>query len=126
MLTKQQLTQQILNQLPVDDRPSFELALKSWWQDIREDSGLRLSMSGYDAFKFLKIDQYEFDFVKVLSPSFLMTLDRKLDCPYYLKAGKTTKLIMFGSKQAVMYSLYGDINRFISAITHAPDVYNRE
>ena len=113
MPNKQQLTQQLLNQLPVDDRLSLEIALKSWWQDSRDDGGLRLSISGYDAFKFLSIEQYKFDFTKVLSPSLLMTLNRKLDCPYYLKAGKTPKLIIFGSQQAIMYAMYGDLEKFL-------------
>jgi hypothetical protein len=113
MPNKQELTQQLLTQLPADDRPSFEWALKSWWQDLRDDGGLRLSISGYDVFKFLSIEQYEFDFTKVLSPSLLMILNRKLDCPYYLKAGKTPKLIIFGSQQAIMYAMYGDLEKFL-------------
>jgi hypothetical protein len=113
MPSKQYLTQQLLNQLPADERPSFEQAMKSWWQDIRDDSGLRLSISGYDAFKFLKIELHDFEFNKALSPSLLMTLNRKLDCPYYLKVGKTPKLILFGSQQAVMYAMYGDMEKFL-------------
>jgi hypothetical protein len=113
MPSKPYLTQQLLNQLPVDDRPSFEQAMKSWWQDLRDDSGLRLSISGYDAFKFLKLDRHEFEFTNALSPSLLMILHRKLDCPYYLKVGKTPRLIMFGSQQAVMYAMYGDMEKFL-------------
>ena len=113
MPSKQYLTQQLLNQLPADERPSFEQAMKSWWQDIRDDSGLRLSISGYDAFKFLKIELHDFEFTKALSPSLLMTLNRKLDCPYYLKVGKTPKLVLFGSQQAVMYAMYGDMEKFL-------------
>jgi hypothetical protein len=113
MQNKQQLTQQLLNQLPSDVRPSFEQAIKSWWQDPRDDGGLRLSISGYDVFKFLAIEQYEFEFLKVLSPSLLMTLNRKLDCPYYIKAGKTPRLIMFGSQQAMMYAMYGNLEKFL-------------
>jgi len=113
MPSRSQLTQQLLNQLPADDRPSFEWALKSWWQDLRDDGGLRLSISGYDTFTCLSIEQYEFNFIKVLSPSLLMTLNRKLDCPYYLKAGKTPKLIIFGSQQAIMYAMYGDLEKFL-------------
>lgn len=113
MPNKSQLTQQLINQLPADESPDFEQALKSWWQDPRHDGGLRLSITGYDAFKFLKIDQYEYEFLKVLSPSVLMTLNRKLDCPYYLKAGKTPKLILFGSQQAIMYAMYGNLEKFL-------------
>ena len=115
MPDKQQLTQQLLNQLPADDRLGVELALKSWWQDPRDDGGLRLSISGYDVFKFLSIEQYEFefDFTIVLSPSLLMILNRKLDCPYYLKGGKNARLILFGSQAAMMYAMYGDMEKFL-------------
>ena len=113
MPSKQYLTQQLLNQLPADERPGVEDALKSWWQDPRDDSGLRLSISGYDVFKFLKIEQHEFEFSKALSPGLLMTLNRKLDCPYFLKDSKTPKLILFGSQQAIMYAMYGDMEKFL-------------
>ena len=113
MQNKQQLTQQLLNQLPADERPGLELALKSWWQDPRDDGGLRLSISGYDAFQFLAIEQYEFDFIKVLSPGLLMTLNRKLDCPYYLKLARKSQITLFGSEQALMMTMYGDIMRFM-------------
>lgn len=92
---------------------TVEAAMKHWWQDVRDDSGLRLTISGYDAFKFLTIDQHEFDFSRVLSPSLLMTLNKKLDCPYYIKVGKTPKLIIFGSQQAIMYAMYGDLEKFL-------------
>jgi hypothetical protein len=113
MSNKQQLTQQLLTQLPEDDRPSFEQAMKSWWQDPRDDGRLRLSLWGFDVFKFLEIKSYEFEFSRALSPSVLMTLSRKLDCPYYIKGGKTSQLILFGSEQSVMYAMYGDLEKFL-------------
>jgi hypothetical protein len=115
MFNKSQLTQQILAQLPEDDRPSFEQAMKTWWQDIRDDSGLRLSISGYDAFTHLKIQCHEFDVSPSMPalPRHLITLNKKLDCPYYLQLGKKPKLIIFGSQQAVMYAMYGDLEKFL-------------
>jgi len=115
MFNKQQLTQQILAHLPEDDRPSFDQAMKHWWQDIRDDGGLRLSLSGYDAFNFLNIDRHEFE-VPASTPALprqLIMLNKKLDCPYYLSLGKKPKLIIFGSKQAVMYAMYGDLEKFL-------------
>ena len=113
MPSKQQLTQHLLNQLPADDRPGYQFALKTWWQDSRDDGGLRLSPYGLDVFKLLKIKQYEFEFFRSLSPGLLMTLNRKLDCPYFLKGGKSTRLILFGDKQAIMYAMYGDMEKFL-------------
>jgi hypothetical protein len=113
MLSKSQLTQQLLNQLPADERLEYQIALKIWWQDSREDGGLRLSLYGLDVFKLLKIESHEFEFSRALSPGLLMTLNKKLDCPYFLKGGKNTKLILFGSEQAVMYAMYGDMEKFL-------------
>jgi hypothetical protein len=114
MPNKQELTQQLLIQLPEDDRPSYRVALRTWWQDSRDDGGMRLSLYGLDVFKLLKIAQYEFEFTHALSPSLLMTLNRKLNCPYFLKGGKSTRLILFGSEAAVMYAMYGDMQKFLS------------
>jgi hypothetical protein len=113
MPDKQRLTQQLLTQLPEDDRLGLELALKAWWQDSRDDGGMRLSLSGLDVFRLLKIEQHEFEFTHALSPSLLITLNRKLDCPYFLKGGKSSRLILFGSKQAVMYAMYRDMEKFL-------------
>ena len=113
MPSKQQLTQQLITQLPSDERPSYKFALKTWWQDSRDDGGLRLSLYGLDVFKLLKIKSYEFEFSSALSPSLLMTLSRKLDCPYFLKGGKNTRLLLFGSEQAIMYTMYGDLEKFL-------------
>ena len=114
MLDKQQLTQQLWTQLPPDDRPSLGFAIRNWWQDNREDGGLRLSLHGLDIFqKILKIESHEYEFSRALSPSLLMTLSRKLDCPYFLRGGKTNRLVLFGSEQAMMYAMYGDMEKFL-------------
>jgi hypothetical protein len=114
MPNKSQLTQRLLDQLPEDERPSYRFALKTWWQDTRDDGGMRLSISGLDVFRLLKIEQHEFEFTHALSPGLLMILNRKLDCPYFLKGGKRTRLMLFGSKQAMMYAMYGDMEKFLN------------
>lgn len=115
MFNKSLLTQQILSQFPEQDRLSFDQAMKLWWQDIRNDSGLRLSVSGFDAFTAADIDCHRFDVDKntLLFPRQLLMLNNKLDCPYYIKPGKPAQLILFGSKQAVLYAIYGDLEKFI-------------
>jgi hypothetical protein len=40
-------------------------------------------------------------------------MDRKLDCPYYLKLARKSQITLFGSEQALMMTMYGDINRFM-------------
>ena len=85
---------------------------------MRPDSGLRLSTEGCVVFKQLGIAAYDFD-IPASAPvraNTLLVLNNKLTCPYYLVHGKKPKLVLYGSKEATMYSLYGDINRFIASI----------
>ena len=94
-------------------------ALDAWWRDARYKNCLRLSSEGYNAFESLGIVGYNFE----LSPGVparsrvLLILSRKLTCPYYINVGKKPSLTLFGSKEATLYSLYGDIDRFVIALS---------
>ena len=118
MLTKLDYTRKLLSQLAEPDRVSEHEALDSWWRDARYKTCLRLSSEGYDIFRSLGISSYNFELSSDVSTraSVLLVLSRKLTCPYYIHIGKKPSLVLFGSKEATMYSLYGDINRFIKAL----------
>ena len=116
MFDKLQLTRQIIHQLPGDDCPVLEEAFAAWWMDSREGKGMRLTTAGYQAITTLDIAMYVFDTplaIPALLPGHLLLLDRKLDCPYYLKIGKKQQITLFGSEQALMLTMYGDLNRFM-------------
>jgi len=127
MLSKLDYTQQILKQLPLGDRPTEDDALTTWWQDIRPDGGLRLSPEGCVIFIRLGITNYEFEIPPstLARANTLLILSNKLTCPYYIMMSKKPRLLLFGSKEATMYSLYGDIDKFIVAINSGPNVRNR-
>jgi len=44
-----------------------------------------------------------------------MNLDRKLQSPYYVEFRKRVQhnLILFGSQEAVLINLYGDLKKFL-------------
>ena len=115
MLTKQQITEQILTGLPEDDRPSYDKACKSWWMNFRDGGGFRLTDAGYMALGTWDFETYAFAVPTnlVAIARHLLILDKKLDCPYYIKIGKNPKIILFGSKQAVMLAMYGDLEKFL-------------
>ena len=119
MLNKAEYTQKLLEQVPESARLEFDYAMQSWWYDIRPESGLRLTVAGFKAFKELGIVHYEFSVpAPVLAkPKQLITLNKKMTCPYYLTIGKDAKIILFGSKEATVYSLFGDINKFVNMLT---------
>lgn len=113
MFDKHQLTRRILDQLPPDDCPVFDEAFAAWWMDSREGKGMRLTTAGYQAIATLDIEMYVFDTPPALLPGHLLLLDRKLDCPYYLKPGKKSQISLFGSEQALMLTMYGDLAKFM-------------
>ena len=119
-MNRAELTQRIYNQLPeAPGRISLAQANELWWQDIRDDGGLRLSRYGYHVFEELNIEKYVFSVPAntPASPSQLIALSRHVTCPYFLRIGKTPSITLYGSREAVMYSLYGDIKRFVQAIS---------
>ena len=115
MFDKSQLTRQIIDQLPGDDCLAFDEAYASWWMDSRDRGGMRLSTAGYQAIATIDIAAYVFDIPvsMVVLPRHLLLMDRKLDCPYYLKTGKKPQITLFGSEQALMLTMYGDFDRFM-------------
>ena len=45
----------------------------------------------------------------------VLSLDRKLQMPYYIVGKKKipVDLVMFGSKEAMLVNLYGDLDKFL-------------
>lgn len=119
MLNKLALTQELITHYP--DAPMLSEAMSTWWQNIREDGGLRLTDVGYFVFENnLELDSYTFELPeKFLTPRNLLALDRRMTCPYYMVNNrKHNKLIMFGSREAMMATLHGDIQRFIQSLSY--------
>jgi hypothetical protein len=118
MPSKLELTTELVHHF--SHAPTVDHAMRTWWMNVRQGGGLRLSRSGYLTFcEALEINSYEYELdPKVLTPGNLILLDRHLTCPYYLKLSrKDSCLILFGSREAMMAALYGDIKKFISSLT---------
>lgn len=90
-------------------------ALTTWWHNLRPNGGLRLTDQGFKIFAdILKLEQYQYQFPtdRYIDINLLLNLDRKLKCPYYINKRKS-QIVFFGSKEAVLNSLYGDLKTFI-------------
>ena len=83
---------------------------------------MRLTGPGYAVFtEQLDLARYEWPIQDPhdLTQRRLLDLDRKLHMPYYIHAvkGIPKTIVFFGSKEAVMLNLYGDLNRFLDMLT---------
>jgi hypothetical protein len=101
---KLKLTQALVANLPAEFAEPVEVAVKTWWANIRKTGGLRLTEHGFYVFsRVLDLAHYELE----IKPTpgnrrIVLTLDRKLQSVY-----------MFGSREAVVAQLYGDLEKFL-------------
>lgn len=120
MRNRQEVTQAILDQLPEEVRLGFKNlddAIVYFWMNIREGGGFRLTVNGFNVLtKILKLDTFEIPIdPHHITKRNLIALDRKLAAPYYIAVRRVgePKLVLFSSKEAVMASLYGDLNSYL-------------
>lgn len=117
MVNKLTLTQQLITQYP--DAPLLDEAMVTWWQNIRDDGGLRLTQQGFSVFEnLLDLESYLFQLPdKLLTPKNLIALDHHMASPYYIETSrKCHSMIMFGSRHAMMAVLHGNMQQFIDSL----------
>lgn len=117
-MQKLEITQAALGLVTGDFQPSLQQALQQWWKDPRDHTGLRLSAEGFLVFRLAEIVHYKFSVPQNIhsKPATLLTLDRRMTCPYYLTQGKTQEIYIYGDREATMFALYGDVEKFLRAI----------
>lgn len=127
MVNKVQLTKKILGIL--SDRLDLELhvALATWWQDPRPESGMRLRDAGHEAFKLAGIECWTsaVDSSSTNSAMKFLLLSKYLNMPYHLTLGKRAAISFYSDREATMYCLYGDMDQFIQALKSQRDRDNQ-
>lgn len=123
MPNKQEITQAVIQSLGTDTPWTLDLAMKSWWRNIRDQGGLQLSGIGYRVFRDLaQLESFEFDLdCTMLNGANLIILDKKMTCPYVFirSRGQRAQIVMFGSREAMMATLYGDISRWVASLARS-------
>jgi hypothetical protein len=74
-------------------------------------------MVGYNAFRdLLKLEEYVFEMPpkKPFRLKELLLLDQRLEYPYWLGGKRGICISFFGSKEAMLAQLYGDLSKFLS------------
>ena len=118
MRNKQKLTEELVKQLDSDSGITVKRAMHSWWFNIRKTGGMRLTGPGYKIFcEELDLARYEFaiEDPHSFNQHTILDLDKKMQMPYYIHAvkGIPRKIVFFGSREAVMVNLYGDLKKFL-------------
>jgi len=115
---KRKLTEELIALLPDEQRISTESALPAWWYNIRRNGGMRLTALGYQIFvERLELEHYSYsiDDPLLFNQTTILKLDRKMQMPYYISAvkGIPKHIVFFGSREAVMVNLYGNLQQFL-------------
>ena len=115
---KRKLTEELVKQLDPDSGITVKRAMHTWWFNIRKNGGMRLTGPGHTVFtEQLDLARYEWPISDPhqLNQHMILALDRKMQMPYYISATKgiPKKIVFFGSKEAVMINLYGDLQKFL-------------
>jgi hypothetical protein len=114
---KVKLTETLVAQLDPDLGFTAETAYTTWWHNIRANGGMRLTEMGYRVLsELLKLEHYSFTvYPLAVTSRLIIDMDRRLQQPYYIRMIKhyPREVIFFGSKEAMMANLYGDLKKFI-------------
>ena len=116
MTHRRDVTQTILDLLPAGHGITVDQAIKIWYYNLRETGGFRLTSVGYIALKAAGVQSWSVEIrFRDLTKKSLLTLDRKLQWPYYIDT-KKKQLIMFSSREALMASLYNDVKAWLDSL----------
>jgi hypothetical protein len=130
--SKLEITKAVLKEIPHDLTTDHLLPIDkvvfNWWMGGRSGSGLRLSDAGFEAFTKAKIACYEFPLISEKTDldelmtnlnKFVLTLNKKIKCPFYLMASKKNNakptIKIYDDKIAMMVTLYGTLQEYLDS-----------
>ena len=124
MNKKKTITNTLLSMLPESEKMTEDLAMKTWWANIRRDGGLRLTDLGYEIMHdVLGLESWQLDLAdqerQIFTKRLILGLDRKLEWPYYIEVSvkkKRRRIVFFGSREAMMASMYGDLQKWVDSL----------
>jgi hypothetical protein len=121
---KRRITKAIIEQTGSEYSFDIDTAMRTFWLDIRNEGGLRLTDVGDSFFKRADIEAFEFPFrLKRITDkepiysyqNLMLDLSLKVPCPYYIGRHKPNEpfIKIYDSKIAMMINLYGDIYEYL-------------
>ena len=122
---KELITKSVIKELNDNSIWNYQDAMKKWWMVQRPDGGLRLTDQGDLAFRYAKIEFYLYPISTedIVTPGvYLLELNKKLKCPYYIGVNKLEGLKkepfirIYDSKISMMINLYGSIKDYLKSV----------
>ena len=118
---KKKLTEKLIQQLDPELGITVDHAYNTWWHNLRNSGGMRLTRAGYETFtQLLQLEPYDYSVQPYdLNSKLIILMDRRLQHPYYIVTKKMmpVQIVFFGSKEAMTANLYGNIKKFIDNYT---------
>ena len=98
--------------------------LPLWWQNTRENGGLRLTEEGFNIISQIELTMYDIPFPldMPITSQVIIFLDKFIDCPYYVTK---TSIWVTGERKAVELTLFsGDIRKYglAKALSRSKDI----
>ena len=120
MTRRREVTQTILALMPDAGYRTVDDAVRHWYRNIRSTGGFRLTELGYQALIQAGIQSWQTNIrLQDLTRAGILALDRQMQWPYYIDT-RGRRMIMFGSSEAMMITLYGDVRRYLGIPVPAP------
>jgi len=117
MIERSDITATLIDLLPEDQRLTLREATLTWYMNIRANGGCRLTKRGYETLCQMDLQTWYVDIdPKSIRKRTLLELDRKIQFPFYLDT-KNRRLVLFGSREAMMATLYGNISAWLNSIS---------
>jgi len=83
----------------------------TWWFNLRDTGGLRLTNTGYKVLKKdLDLESWQFELKRSKNKRVILALDRRLKWPYYIEKKHVE---FFNSKEAMMAQMYPDLESWL-------------
>lgn len=120
MTRRRDVTQTILALMPDAGYRTVDDAVRHWYRNIRSTGGFRLTELGYQALIQAGIQSWQTNIrLQDLTRAGILALDRQMQWPYYIDT-RGRRMIMFGSSEAMMITLYGDVRRYLGIPVPCP------
>lgn len=114
---KTEITQYLIDQLGPGSI-TLEQAAVTWWHNIRDTGGLRLTQEGNRVLsEELAVENWSWSCsdMRGISKRLLLLMDRRLTFPYYIdRRGK--RVVFYSSREAMMIALYGDLEPWLLSL----------